>query len=88
MQQKSKRRSDYEEGRSEAWTAIPNIPSLLRWFQEDDPGQDALDHHPHQACHHLPGAQTLLLSRFYQYKCKEWRQGRLRIQGNTQQIRL
>jgi hypothetical protein len=69
-------------------TAIPNIPSLLRWFQDDDPGQDALDHHPHQACHHLPGAQALLLSGFYQYEFQERRQGWLRIQGNSQQIRL
>jgi predicted DNA-binding protein (MmcQ/YjbR family) len=55
---------------------------------EDDPGQDALGSHPHQACHHLPGAQALFLSRFYQYECKERRQGRLRIQGNSEQIKL
>ena len=69
-------------------TAIPNIPSLLRWFQDDDPGQDVVGCHPHQACHHLPGAQALFLSRFYQYECQERRQGRLRFQGNSEQIRL
>ena len=57
-------------------------------FQDDDPGQDALGCHPHQACHHLPGAQALFLSGFYQYECQERRQGGLRIQGNSEQIRL
>lgn len=42
----------------------------------------------HQACHHLPGAQALFLSRFYQYECQERRQGWLRFQGNSEQIRL
>ena len=66
----------------------PDFPSLLRWFQDDDPGQDVVGCHPHQACHHLPGAQALFLSGFYQYECQERRQGWLRIQGNSQQIRL
>ena len=53
--------AEFKKEANETRTAFTDIPSLLRWFQDDDPGQDALDHHPHQTCHHLPGAQTLLL---------------------------
>ena len=51
------------------------IPSLLRWFQDDDPRQKPLDHHPYQTCDYLPRTQTFLLPRLHRQQSTQQGQG-------------
>ena len=34
--------AEFKKEANETRTAFTDIPSLLRWFQDDDPGQDSL----------------------------------------------